>query len=299
MQIPTVGLGTWKIAKTEAAAVVYAAIRDAGVRHIDCACDYGNEVEVGQGIKKAIDEGVVKRSDLWITSKLWNTYHKEEHVELACRRSLADLQLDYLDLYLVHFPIALKFVPFESRYPPEWIHDPSAENPTIVAETGAPMHLTWRAMEELVDKDLCKHVGVCNFNVQLLSDLLSYARIPPYLNQVELHPYLVQQTLLDWCTSRGVHCTAYSPLGSPSYVALGGDRGLGEGVLQEPAVLEIGKAHGKTAAQVVLRWNIQRGVSVVPKSASVTRISENVAAQSFSLTEDEVSRLHTHTLLCT
>jgi D-xylose reductase len=290
MEIPAVGLGTWKIPKEEAAAVVYEAIKEAGIRHIDCACDYGNEVEVGQGIRRAIEEGVVMREDLWVTSKLWNTYHKAEHVEKACRKSLADLSLDYLDLYLVHFPIALKYVPIEERYPPEWIHDPSAEKPTIVEETNAPMHLTWRAMEELVLDKLCKRIGVCNFNVQLLSDLLSYAAIPPYLNQVELHPYLVQQTLLDWCASRNVRCTAFSPLGSPSYVSLGADKGLGEGVLQDSAVLEIAETHGRTAAQVVLRWNLQRGVSIVPKSSRLERTKENAAAQDFTLTKEEVSK---------
>lgn len=288
MNIPTIGLGTWKISKEEVATIVYEAIKNAGVRHIDCACDYGNEKEVGDGIRRAIEEKVVTREELWITSKLWNTYHRAEHVEPACRKSLDDMQIDYFDLYLIHFPIALKYVPIEERYPPEWIYDLKADPPTIVEEANAPMHLTWKAMESLVDKALCRNIGVCNFNVQLLSDMLSYAVIPPYLNQIELHPYLTQQVLLDWCEAHSVRVTAFSPLGSPSYVSLGMDKGLGGGVLEDPVVCEIAAAHGKTSAQVVLRWNIQRGVSVVPKSSKPHRLLENMGALDFALTPEEV-----------
>ena len=119
MEIPKCGLGTWKIPANQVTSLVYRSIKELGVRHIDTACDYGNEVEVGLGINQAIDEGIVKREQLWVTSKLWNTYHSPEHVKLACQKSLKDLNLDYLDLYLIHFPISLKFVPFEERYPPE------------------------------------------------------------------------------------------------------------------------------------------------------------------------------------
>lgn len=143
--IPSVGLGTWKIAKDKAADAVYSAIKDVGMRHIDAACDYGNEVEVGQGIARAISEGVVKREDLWITSKLWNTYHKPEHVEMACRKSLIDLGLDFIDLYLIHFPLSLAFVPIETRYPPEWIHDPSSPNPKIERVKQSKQE-TWRLL---------------------------------------------------------------------------------------------------------------------------------------------------------
>lgn len=292
--IPLLGLGTWKIAKSCASDVIYEAIKTVGIRHIDCACDYGNEVEVGKGIRRAIDEGIVRREDLWITSKLWNTFHKEEHVEMACRKSLMDLQLDYFDLYLIHFPISLKFVSIEERYPPEWIFDTKAANPTAVLEKNAPMHKTWFAMEALVtEKKLCRFIGVCNFNVQLLSDLLSYATVQPYLNQIELHPFLVQQELLDWCLLNGIQCTAFSPLGSPSYVEMGMDRGMGKGVLEDPVVTEIAAAVGKTPAQVVLRWNIDRGVSVVPKAVQLAHLAENAAIFDFALSTDQV-RTHCH-----
>lgn len=288
-EIPQLGLGTWKISKDNAADAVYSAIKDHGIRHIDCASDYGNEVEVGNGIRRAIEEGVVARNDLWITSKLWNTYHKAEHVELACRKTLADLQLEYLDLYLIHFPIALKFVPLETRYPPEWIHDPTSEKPSIELEPNAPMHLTWKAMEDSVQRlGLSRFIGVANFNVQLLADLLSYATIPPYLNQVELHPLLVQQSLVDWCKASAVRLTAFSPLGSPSYVEMGMDQGLGGGALENPIVLGIAAKHNKTAAQVVLRWGLDRGVSIVPKATQQAHLAENANIFDFKLTEEEV-----------
>lgn len=291
-EIPQLGLGTWKISKESAASVVYSAIKDHNIRHIDCASDYGNEVEVGNGIKRALEEGIVKREDLWITSKLWNTYHKAEHVEPACRKTLEDLQLEYLDLYLIHFPIALKFVPFETRYPPEWIFDPSGEAPSVVLEPNAPMHLTWKAMEESVHaKGLSRNIGVANFNVQLLSDLLSYATVRPYLNQVELHPLLVQQSLVDWSKAASVRLTAFSPLGSPSYVELGMDQGLGGGALTSPIVLEIAAVHGKTPAQVLLRWGIDRGVSVVPKATQPQHLAENANIFDFKLTEEQVAAI--------
>lgn len=302
MTIPKLGLGTWKVAKDVAQSVVYNSIKELGIRHIDCACDYGNEVEVGMGIKQAIDEGIVKREELWVTTKLWNTYHLEEHVELACRKSMEDLQLEYLDLYLIHFPIALKFVPFEKRYPPEWIHDPDAENPKVELEPKAPMHLTWKAMEGLMKAGLTRNIGVCNFNVQLLSDLLSYATIRPYANQIELHPYLTQQALLDYCQLENIHVTAFSPFGSSSYVEIGMDGGLGKGLLDLPMINAIAASHGsvdggendktaKSPAQVLLRWAVQRGTSVIPKASQLHHMAENANIFDFELTEDEMAKI--------
>jgi len=181
--MPSVGLGMWQVPKDACAATVISAIEQ-GYRHFDCACDYGNEAEVGQGIREAIRRGLVTRAELWITSKLWNTYHAKEHVEPACRRSLSDFGLDYFDLYLVHFPISLRFVPFETRYPPEWVYDPSEPGGGKMELDLVPMHETWPAMEELVEKGLVKNIGVCNFNTAILRDLLSYARIKPAVLQV-------------------------------------------------------------------------------------------------------------------
>jgi D-xylose reductase len=133
---------------------------------LDCACDYGNEKEVGDGIQRALAEGICTRADLWITSKLWNTYHSRHHVELACRKTINDLRIEYVDLYLIHFPISQKFVPIEVRYPPEWIYDPSSANPRIELEP-IPLAETWRAMESLVDIGIVKEIGICNVMVSM------------------------------------------------------------------------------------------------------------------------------------
>jgi len=196
-QMPVIGLGLWKIDKTRVADVVVEAIR-AGYRHLDSACDYGNEKEVGEGISRALDEGLCKREDLWVTSKLWNTYHRKEHVVMAMDQTLHDLGLDYLDLYLVHFPIALEFVPFETRYPPEWVFDPEDELP-MMRPAAVPLQETWQGMETLVDTGLARHIGVCNYSVGLVRDMLNYARIMPSVLQVESHPYLTQEKLMRFC----------------------------------------------------------------------------------------------------
>jgi diketogulonate reductase-like aldo/keto reductase len=287
--IPLLGLGTWKIPKDKAQDIVYHAIKELHIRHIDCACDYGNEVEVGRGINQAIHEGVVTREDLWITSKLWNTYHRYEHVLPAAQKSLTDLGLEYFDLYLIHFPIPLKFVPFETRYPPEWIHDPTAAVPRIEMDDQAPNHLTWKGMEELVDRGLARNIGVCNFNVQHIIDLLSYARIRPFSNQVELHPYLPQTALVKFCQDRNIHVTAYSPLASYSYIELGGDGG--HRLMDEAVIREIAQRHGRTPAQVVLRWGTQRGTSIIPKSTNLAHLAENFAIMDFDLSSEEMQQL--------
>ncbi len=149
--LPSVGLGLWKIANADTAKMVYEAIR-VGYRHLDCACDYGNEAQVGDGIRSAIADGLCAREDLWITSKLWNTYHHPQHVRPAIEKSLRDLGLDYLDLYLIHFPITLKYVPIEHRYPPGWFYDPEVAKPRM--ETDAvPIADTWEAMEGCSERD--------------------------------------------------------------------------------------------------------------------------------------------------
>lgn len=284
--LPTTGLGTWKIPKEKTANVVYAAIQ-AGVRHLDCACDYGNEVQVGEGIRRAITDGIVTRDDLFITSKLWNTYHRQQHIGPAVKRSLDDLGVDYLDLYMVHFPIAQKFVPFDVKYPPEWIFDPSVSPPAIVLDA-VPIQETWRGMEDLCSRGITKRIGVCNFGVALLMDLMNYATIQPAVLQVELHPLNSQKALVEFCQSRGIVVTAFSPLGSPSYVCLGMDDSLGPGLLIHPIIVAIAAKHSKTAAQVLLRWNVQRNVHVIWKTVSVGRMAENMDVESWRLDEDDV-----------
>lgn len=286
--MPPIGFGFWKVGGEDAAEVAYQAIA-AGYRHLDCAADYGNEVEVGRGIARAIDDGLVKREELWVTSKLWNTFHAPEHVEEACRKSLSDLGLEYLDLYLIHFPIALEYVPIADRYPPEWIRDPGAANPEM-NRAKVPLHATWAAMEQLVAGGLTRQIGVCNYNSALLHDLMSYAQRQPHTLQVEAHPYLAQEKLLRLAKDYGMAVTAFSPLGALSYVALD-MAGTNDSVLAEPVVQRAAEAHGKTAAQIVLRWGVQRGTAIIPKTSKPERMQENLAISDFDLSDQEMAAI--------
>lgn len=288
-RMPAVGLGTWKIPVSDCADAVYQAIA-AGYRHLDCACDYGNEVQVGQGIARAMADGLVTRDQLWVTSKLWNTYHRPEHVRLAMGRTLSDLGLDHVDLYLVHFPISLRFVPFDERYPPEWFYDPGAPSPRMEFDP-VPLADTWAAMEELADTGMTRNIGVCNYNTALLADLLAGARVPPAVLQVELHPYLSQERLLRFARERDIAVTAFSPLGAGSYVGIGMAQEA-QSALRDPAVVEIAQRTGATPAQVLLAWALQRGTAVIPKSNSQARIVENLAAQDVVLPEADMATLN-------
>ena len=287
-RLPCVGLGSWKLPKPSAAEVVVEAIR-AGYRHFDCACDYGNEAEIGDGLSAALKQGLCRRDDLWVTSKLWNTYHARQHVRPAVERSLRDLKLDYLDLYLMHFPIALKFVPFDVRYPPEWFHDPKAKEPQMEPAT-VPISETWGAMEELVAAGLVRNIGVCHFGVSLLRDLLSYAKIRPAVLQAELHPLLTQDRLLRFCRDNNIAVTAFSPLGAESYVPIGMARPA-ESVLGDPAIREAAKRHAKTPAQILLRFGVQRGYAIVPKTQRLERLTENLSLFDFELSPAEMQAI--------
>jgi D-xylose reductase len=286
--MPALGLGTWKLPNDRASDIVREALR-AGYRHLDCACDYGNEPEVGVGLAKAFADGLCRREETWITSKLWNTYHDPQHVRPACERSLRDLQLDVLDLYLVHFPIALAFVPFDRRYPPGWFHDPKADRPGM-KPVRIPIAETWRAMEDLVRSGLVRRIGVSNFGTSLLRDLLAYAEIRPSVLQVELHPFLTQEKLLRYCKEERIAVTAFSPLGAPSYLSLGMAR-PDESVLELEVVREVAVRHQRTPAQVLLRWGIQRGTAVIPKSSNPDRLVENVAIFDFELDAGEMEAI--------
>jgi D-xylose reductase len=281
-------LGLWKVPRSAAAGLARQAIR-AGYRHLDCACDYGNEAEVGEGIRAALGAGECRREELWVTSKLWNTYHAREHVRPAVERTLRDLKFDYLDLYLIHFPIAQAFVPFETRYPPEWFFDPSDAKPRMTFAR-VPLAETWSAMEDLVTAGLVRHVGVCNYGTALLRDLLNSARVRPAVLQVELHPYLTQEKLVRFAQEEGIAVTAFSPLAAQSYHSLG-MAAAGESVLTEPVVRAAAERCNRTPAQVVLRWGVQRGTAVVPKTTRPERLAENLALFDFALTPDEMKAI--------
>ncbi len=285
--MPPVGFGLWKIPREDTAATVVEAIR-AGYRHFDSAADYGNEIETGHGIAQAISEGLVTREELWITSKLWNTFHAPEHVEEACQKSLSDLGLEQFDLYLIHFPIALQYVPIETRYPPEWVHEPASNSGMKLAKV--PLYKTWGAMEQLVETGLTRKIGVCNYNTGLIHDLMTYARIQPAMLQVEAHPFLTQEKLIRCANGYGIPVTAFSPLAAQSYFELDMAK-RDESVLGSAPVMVAAQAHGKTEAQVMLRWAVQRGTAVIPKTTKPERMRENLAIDDFELSLAEMAAI--------
>jgi len=286
--MPAVGLGLWKLETNEVAEAVYNAIKN-GYRHLDSAADYGNEQQVGEGIARALKDGLCSREDLWITSKLWNTFHRKEYVQQACEKSLSDLGIGYFDLYLIHFPIALQYVDINDRYPPEWIFNPQNENPTMELDS-VPLSETWAAMEGLVENQLARQIGVCNYSAVLLHDLMSYARIKPAMLQIESHPYLTQEALIRTAQSYNIAVTAFSPLGALSYVSLD-MASKADSVLTEAVVIKAAERALVTPAQVVLRWGLQRGTAVIPKTSKPERLVENLSLSGFSLTDEEMDAI--------
>ena len=286
-QIPSVGLGLWKINKLDTANVVTNAI-EIGYRHLDSAADYGNEKEVGAGLAEAINKGYCAREEVWITSKLWNNYHRKEHVRPACERTLKDLGLDYIDLYLIHFPISLQFVSFKDQYPPGWIINSKKNN--IMKIDPVPLSETWQGMEELVQAGLVRHIGICNYNSGLLNDLMAYASIKPAMLQIESHPYLTQENLIHHAHNLNIAVTAFSPLGSLSYVSLKMAK-VEDSLLKQREIIEIADILKRTPAQVVLRWGIQRKTAIIPKTSRIEKLRENISLFDFELNADQMNKI--------
>lgn len=282
--MPAIGLGLWKIPKATCADVVYDAIK-AGYRLLDGACDYGNEKQAGEGVRRAIEDGIVKREDIFITSKLWNTFHAHDHVKALAKKQLEDWGLDYFDLYLVHFPISLAYVDPSHRYPPEWWGDDHK-----IHLQNTPLQETWRAMEELADEGLAKNIGLSNVQGSLLLDVLRYARIPPEVLQVEVHPYLTQEPLVKLAQLHGIAVTAYSSFGPASYIEISKDRGAAS-LFTHDVVTHIAKAQSKTPAQILLAWALARNLAVIPKSTDHPLLVENLGAANVQLTAEEVKRI--------
>jgi len=276
--MPALGLGTWKSDPGE----VYKAVREAikmGYRHIDCAMIYQNEAEIGQAFSDAFKDGDVKREELWITSKLWNNAHIKDDVQPALENTLKDLQLDYLDLYLIHWPVALK----------PGVGFPSSEDDFLSLKE-VPTAVTWSGMEECNKAGLAKHIGVSNFSIKKIKELLTVCDILPEVIQIELHPFLQQNDMLDYCNEENIILTAYSPLGStdrPPQFKAPDEPSL----FENPTIVDIANANGVSSAQVLIRWAIQRGTSVIPKSVNPGRMKQNLDAASLELSDEDMKKI--------
>ena len=277
-QIPVIGLGTWKTGGDDARRAVQHAI-ESGYRHIDCARIYENEADVGRALEFCLRNSTVGRDDLWVTSKLWNDAHAPADVKPALQSSLDDLQLDYLDLYLIHWPVA---------------HRPGVVRPEdgngFLSLEDLPLPDTWLALQECREQGLCHHIGVSNFSVGKLQHLIDRTGLVPSVNQVECHPFLAQRELLDYCNRQGILLTAYSPLGSgdrPDAMKHANEPSL----LQHPEVVAVANEADTTPAVVLLAWAVGRGTPVIPKSANPERILENLAAGQLRLNPDQMARL--------
>lgn len=285
--MPLVGFGLWKVDNATCADTVYNAIKS-GYRLFDGACDYGNEQESGQGVARAIKEGLVQRSDLFIVSKLWNSFHDAENVAPICKKQLQDWGVDYFDLYIIHFPIALKYVDPSVRYPPGFFYEDDR-----LEFSNASLAETYKEMEKLYESGLIKSIGVSNYNGALMLDLMRYAKHKPQTLQIEHHPYLTQEPLLQLCRERDIAVTAYSSFGPASFVELDMQKAKDTPLLFDHDVVKgIAGKHGKTPAQVLLRWATQRGVAVIPKSNNQSRLAQNLDVCSFDLGDEEIGRIN-------
>ncbi|XP_020295785.1 1,5-anhydro-D-fructose reductase-like, partial [Pseudomyrmex gracilis] len=248
---------------------------DLGYRHIDTAFFYGNEKEIGKAICEKIQDGIVKREDLFVTTKLWNNTHKKELVVPTCKQSLTNLGLDYIDLYLVHWPFAFK--EGDNMWPQD-------DNGKLI-ESDTDYLETWKGMEECVRQGLTRSIGISNFNSEQITRLLKSAKIAPVNNQVEVNININQEKLVDFCKEHNITVTGYSPLGQP-----GNSSGVAN-QLDNPVILQIAQKYNKTPAQIALRYVYQNGVAPIPKSVTKSRIKENMEIFDFSLTNDEINAI--------
>ena len=252
MQIPCVGLGTWQITdRNVMAAILERACRE-GYRLVDTAAAYSNEI----ALAKAIAAAGIDRKELLLSDKVWNTFRGYEAVQEACKKSLKKLKTDYLDIYLIHWPASPKLHP-------DWAW--------INAET-------WRGMEKLVKDGYARAIGVCNFKVHHLEELAKTAEITPCIDQVEFHPGYRQEELLQYCREHAICLEASSPLGNGQ-------------ILEHDTIRETAARHGKSAAQICLKWALQKGAAVIPKTADPERLAQNIDLFDFTLTPEEMRDL--------
>jgi alcohol dehydrogenase (NADP+) len=272
--MPALGFGTL----IPDAAVTITATRDAleaGFRHFDCAERYGNEREVGRALQAGLAAGDIAREDMFVTTKLWNSNHRPERVEPAFEASLERLGLRYLDLYLIHTPYA--FQPGDEQ-------DPRDQDGNVLYDREVTLLDTWKAMESLVDHGKCRAIGLSDITLDTLKPIYESARIKPAVVQVESHPYLPETELLGFCKEKGIAFLAFAPLG----------HGMKPGLMEDPVISAIAARVGKTAAQVLLAWAVQRGTAVLTTPKSAARARENFDIS--PLPEDalgEINRIQT------
>jgi len=276
-EMPVVAYGTYRSAPGEVGPAVIEALK-AGYRHLDLAHVYRNEKEIGGALKQAFDEGIVKREDLFITGKLWNSDHDVDIVPQACDTSLKDLQIDHFDLYVIHFPICWKHTGLDTPgYGASELGDTSLID-------------TWHAMEALVDAGKTRSIGVSNYPLVLMHDLTTQAKIQPACNQIEVNAYYQRESLVNYCLSRGICVTAHTPLGGG---ATNTETWGTVNPLTEPLIKEVADACGKSPAQVLLRWLLQRGICILPKSVKPHRMAQNIDLFDFSIPDDGMDKITT------
>ncbi|XP_021738739.1 NADP-dependent D-sorbitol-6-phosphate dehydrogenase-like [Chenopodium quinoa] len=278
-KMPIIGLGVWRMDGKDVKNLILNAIK-IGYRHFDSAAFYQNEAEVGVALAEAIQTGLVKREDLFITTKLWSSDHG--HVHEACKDSLKQLQLDYLDLYLVHLPVATKHTGVGTTA------STLDEDGVLDIDTTLSLETVWHAMEDLVSMGLARSIGISNYDLFLTRDCLAYSKIKPAVNQIETHPYFQRESLVKFCHKHGICVTAHTPLGG----AAANTEWFGSvSCLDDPVLKGLAKKHQKTVAQISLRWGIQRNTIVIPKSSKLERLKENFLVQDFELTEDDMEQI--------
>jgi diketogulonate reductase-like aldo/keto reductase len=275
-EMPVLGLGTFLAKPGEVGAAVSKAL-NAGYRHFDLAAVYGNEAEIGVALQDAIRGGVVTRGELFLTSKLAASQMEPAQAKACLAKTLADLQTDYLDLYLIHHAVP--------------VSKDAAGAITLERKKGYSLQDIWRVLEGAVKAGQVRSIGVSNYMVQTLNDLLNYAEIPPAVNQIERHPYLVQVGMMELCQRDNIFVTAYAPLGAP---ALRDKRDHGFGVtplLDSEVIAAIATKHKKTPGQVLIRWQLDTGAIAIPKSANDTRIVQNIDVFDFALDADDLAAI--------
>lgn len=277
--MPVLGMGVWRADPEQLKALIREAIL-IGYRHFDCAADYGNEKDVGEAISGAISEGLVKREDLFITTKLWNSDHG--HVREACKDSLANLRIEYLDLYLVHFPIATRHTGVGTT------SSAMGDDGVLDIDVTISLESTWHDMEALVEAGLVRSIGISNYDVFLTRDCLAYSKIKPAVNQIETHPYFQRASLVKFCQKWNISVTAHTPLGGG---AANVEWFKSQSPLSDAALQEIAGKHKKTVAQVLLRWGVQRNTVVIPKSNRVERLKENFEILDFELSAADMDKI--------